>query len=179
MEMITSSRIFELIGCFSKLQELNLNFWICKLSADAEVSAPTTLPSVKTLRLYEIDFRNEIMVSCVIDMICACSNLETLLIKATYEDDVPAPAISSSQVDFSRIREMQLRKVVFVSVRGLENEVCLMKSLLEYSPLLKEMDISGKSMEVLGGHHGALMFATKLLKLHRASPVAEIDFDFR
>ncbi|GJY93570.1 putative F-box-like domain superfamily protein, partial [Tanacetum coccineum] len=30
MAMITSSSIFQLIGCFSKLQELNLNFWVCK-----------------------------------------------------------------------------------------------------------------------------------------------------
>ncbi|PWA81099.1 F-box domain, FBD domain, Leucine-rich repeat domain, L domain-like protein [Artemisia annua] len=178
MEMITSFRIFELIGCFSKLQELNLNFWICKLSADTEASVPATLPSVKTLRLYEIDFSNEIMVSCVIDLICACSNLETLLIKATYEDDVLASASSSSQVDFSRIREMQLRKVVFGSVRGSENEVCLMKSLLDCSPLLEKMDISGKSLEVLGGDHGTL-FATKLLKLRRASRVAVINLDFR
>ena len=74
---------------------------------------------------------------------------------------------------------MQLRNVVFVLVRGLENEVCLMKSLLDCSPFLQKMDLSGKSLEVLGGDRGALMFATKLLKLHRASPVAEIDFDFR
>ena len=31
MAIITSSSIFQLIGCFSKLQELNLNFLICKV----------------------------------------------------------------------------------------------------------------------------------------------------
>ncbi|GJT82999.1 F-box/FBD/LRR-repeat protein-like protein [Tanacetum coccineum] len=53
-----------------------------KLSADAEMNILTALPYLKTLRLYEIDFSNEIMVSCVIDLLRGFSHLETLLIKS-------------------------------------------------------------------------------------------------
>ena len=73
--------------------------------------------------------------------------------------------------------ELQLLKVELICIRGIENEVCLIKYLLNSSPLLKKMDIHADSSEVckLGGDNGEKNFATKLLKLRRASTLAEID----
>lgn len=150
MAEVTSFSIFQLIAYFPKLQELNLNFWMCKSLVDAEKRVRTTLSCLKKLRLYEVDFSNAIMVSCVIDLICGFPNLKTLLIKATFGDDVPAPAGSSLEVDFSRMRELQLRKVKFVSVKYRKNEVCLMKSLIARSPLLEKMVINPKSSYLVG-----------------------------
>ncbi|GJT82998.1 F-box/FBD/LRR-repeat protein-like protein [Tanacetum coccineum] len=174
--IITSSSIFQIIGLFPKLQKLNLNFWKRKLSADAEMNILTALPYLKTLRLYEIDFSNEIMVSCVIDLLRGFSHLETLLIKAAYEDDDPALAISSSKAYFCKLGRLHLRKVTFVLISCTENEVCLMKSLLACSPLLKKMVISPKSSEMFGGDDGERKFVAELM-LHRASPVAKIVFE--
>nr|GEW87176.1 hypothetical protein [Tanacetum cinerariifolium] len=174
--IITSSSIFQLVGYFPKLQELNLNFWKRKLSADAEMSVLTALPYLKTLRLYEIDFSNAVMVSFAIDLICGLPNVETLLIKAGYEDDVPVHVVSSSKVDFSKLKLLQLRKVEIVSVRCTEIEICWMESLLACSPLLKKMVISPESSNVFFADDGEREFA-KALKQHRASPVAEIVID--
>nr|GEY34322.1 hypothetical protein [Tanacetum cinerariifolium] len=154
--IITSSSIFQIIGLFPKLQELNLNFWKRKLSADAEMNILTLLPYAKTLRLYEIDFSNEIM--------------------AAYEDDDPALAISSSKAYFCKLGQLHLRNVTFVLICCAENEVCLMKSILAYSPLLKKMVISPKSSEMFGGDDGERKFVAELM-LHRASPVAKIVFE--
>ncbi|GJX97898.1 putative F-box-like domain superfamily protein [Tanacetum coccineum] len=174
--IITCSSIFQFIGYFPKLQELNLNFWKRKLTTDARMSVLTALPYIKTLRLYEIDFSNETMVSFAIDLICGTPNLETLLIKAPYEDDDTALAVSSLKVDFKRMRELQLREAKFVSVRCIKNDVCLMKSLLACSPLLKKMVINPKSLNVFGGDDGKRKFVTELM-LHRASRIAEIIID--
>nr|GEV52217.1 hypothetical protein [Tanacetum cinerariifolium] len=168
--------IFQLVGYFQKLQELNLDFWDCKLLADVEMSVPTILPCLKTLRLYEINFSNRTMVLCAIDLICGSPNLETLLIKGIYEDDVSAPAGSSLEVDFSRIGRLQLREVEFVFVTCIKNEVCLMKLLLACSPLLNKMIINPKLPKVFGGDDGKKKFVTELM-LHRASPIAEIVID--
>nr|GEV69124.1 hypothetical protein [Tanacetum cinerariifolium] len=43
------------------------------------------------------------------------------------------------------------------------------------SPLLKQIVITADTPEVFGDDHGDSVFATKLLKLHRASPVAAMD----
>ena len=66
--------------------------------------------------------------------------------------------------------QLQLQKVLLGFIKGLDNEICLIKFLLTCSPLLKKMHVI--THKVLGGE---LMFAKKLLKLHRASRVAEID----
>lgn len=68
--------------------------------------------------------------------------------------------------------QLQLQNVSALCLRGLENELCLIKSLLACSPLLKKMTIRSNS-QVFGGQ---LMLAKRLLTLHRASPVAEIEF---
>ena len=61
---------------------------------------------------------------------------------------------------------------MLTSIRGSVNDLCLIKSLLAGSPLLKKIVICAKPSEMFGGERG---FTTKLLKLHRASPIAEID----
>ena len=71
--------------------------------------------------------------------------------------------------------QLQLRYVWLFSIRGSKNEECMIKSLLACSPLLKNIVITADSPEVFGDDHGDSVFATKLLKLHRASPTAQID----
>ncbi|GKD48243.1 hypothetical protein Tco_1277219 [Tanacetum coccineum] len=94
----------------------------------------------------------------------------------TYEDDVPAVAVSSLEVDFSRMGQLQLREVEFHFVTCIKNEVCLMKSLLACSPLLNKMLINPKLPKVFGGDDGKRKFVKELM-LHRASPIAEIVID--
>lgn len=65
----------------------------------------------------------------------------------------------------------QLRNVVLTSIRGSVNDLWLIKSLLAGSPLLKKIVICARPSEMLGGERG---FTTELLKLRRASPIAEI-----
>nr|GEW23308.1 hypothetical protein [Tanacetum cinerariifolium] len=112
----------------------------------AEMSVQTALPWLKKLGLYEVDFRNGIMVSCAINLIFGFPNLETILIK----DDDPLLAVTSTDVDFSRMGQLQLRKVEFVSFGGLQNEECMRTSILHRSPFLNEMDIS--ALEMLPAH---------------------------
>ena len=71
--------------------------------------------------------------------------------------------------------QLQLRNVELYVLRGSKDEECMIKSLLACSPLLKKIVIKAESPEVFGDDHGDSDFATKLLKLHRASPIAEID----
>ena len=72
--------------------------------------------------------------------------------------------------------KLQLRKAKFVFVRYIKNEMCLMKSLLACSPLLKEMVINPKLSIVFDGEDGKRKFVTELM-LHRASPMTEIITD--
>lgn len=76
------------------------------------------------------------------------------------------------------MRKLQLINVAFVSCRGSENEMCLIKSLLACSPLLKNISIRANSSQVFSGENGKVMFATRLLKFHRASPIAEVDINW-
>ncbi|PWA13644.1 FBD domain, Leucine-rich repeat domain, L domain-like protein [Artemisia annua] len=149
-----------------------------QLLADAEKRVPTTLPCLKSLDLHDIDFSSDIMVSCAIELICGSPNLETLYIRATHDYEVLPPALSSSDVDFSKMGQLQLQSVMLVRISGLKNEECLIKSLLSGSPLLEKMEILAHLFQHVGVDNGKLMFATKLLELHRASPVAEIKLKF-
>ena len=74
--------------------------------------------------------------------------------------------------------QLHLQKVVLHFIIGSENEVCLIRSLLACSPLLKRMKIVCRASEMLGGDSKERIFAMKLLKLHRASPIAEIDIQW-
>ena len=72
--------------------------------------------------------------------------------------------------------KLHLQKVKFVFVRYIKNEMCLMKSLLACSPLLKEMVINPKLSKVFDGDDGKKKFVTELT-LHRASLMTEIIID--
>ena len=74
--------------------------------------------------------------------------------------------------------QLQLQSVMLVRISGLKNEECLIKSLLSCSPLLEKMEILAHLFQHVGVDNGKLIFATKLLELHRASPVAEIKLKF-
>ncbi|GJX12712.1 F-box/FBD/LRR-repeat protein-like protein [Tanacetum coccineum] len=178
MTMTTTFNILKLIRYFPRLQELSLDFSNCKLLADAEKRVPTTIPCLKSLNLHGIDFSSDIMVSCVIELICGSPNLETLRISAKHDYEVPPPALCSSDVDFSKMGQLRLQSVLLVCIGGLKNEECLIKSLLSGSPLLRKMEIHADLFQHVGVDNGKLMFATKLLELHRASPVAEIKLKF-
>ncbi|GJV65732.1 F-box/FBD/LRR-repeat protein-like protein [Tanacetum coccineum] len=168
LEDMTTSSILQLMGGFQQLQDLYLDFRNCKLLADdAEKRVPTSLPCLKKLSLCDVDFSSAIMVSFAVELICGSPYLETLVIWAKYEDDVLPPA---AEVDFSIMGQLQLQNVSALCLRGLVNELCLIKSLLACSPLLKKMTVRSNS-KVFGGQ---LMLAKRLLTLHRASPIAEI-----
>lgn len=94
-----------------------------------------------------------------------------------YKDAIPVPAFAfcPPEVGCRRTRQLQLQQVVLEDVIGLENEVCLIKCLLACSPYLKKMVIRADSSKVFGGENGKIEFATKLLKLHRASSINEVD----
>nr|XP_043638530.1 uncharacterized protein LOC122609568 [Erigeron canadensis] len=174
---LTGSSIFQLVGSFSKLQEVDLVFLNCKLLAEAGAKkrVTTTFPCLQTLRLRSIDCNKDIEVSLVLKMICCSPKLQKLLILGTSENDVPPVAPCSSDLDDTTMSQSQLQSVVFACSKGSKFEVYLIKSLLACSPLLKKIAVGLNSSLVVGGADGKLQFAEKLLKLHRASPVAEID----
>lgn len=88
-------------------------------------------------------------------------------------------AACSFEADYNTMKMLQLRSVVFSDLKGSENEVCLIKYLLACSPFLKNMDIH--LLSTINSEE-KLLFAKKLLKLDRASPVAKIillQFNYR
>nr|XP_043609158.1 F-box/FBD/LRR-repeat protein At1g13570-like [Erigeron canadensis] len=182
MGMITSSSIFQLMGDFSKLQELTLVFTDCKMLAGIEArnNARTFLPCLKVLDLCHIDFSSSIMVSCAIELICGSSKLHTLRITAAQKMDVvPPPAFCSSEVDYSRMGQLQLRDVTFYYIGGWSNESCLIESLLSSSPFLKNVWIlANRSSRGSSYNHKEVMFGIQLLKFHRASPLAEVELEW-
>ncbi|XP_076898991.1 F-box/FBD/LRR-repeat protein At1g13570-like [Bidens hawaiensis] len=169
--MITSSStIFELLGSLLKLEELRLDFANCRLTdADANKRFSTVFPSLNVLKLSGICLDNRVKLSCAFELISSCPNLQTLEMTASNWN-----ADSPSQVDddYNTTGLLQLRRVVFECLKGSENELRLIKYLLACSPFLKRIEIY---FRLLLSSDEKLMFATKLLKFHRASPVAEID----
>lgn len=87
-------------------------------------------------------------------------------------DDVPSPthALTSSEVDYNTLGQLQLRYVYIVTL-GSVNEVCLIKHLLACSPLLKKIIIESSMIS-----DGKLKLAKKLLIFPRASTIAEVEF---
>ncbi|PWA73843.1 F-box domain, Leucine-rich repeat domain, L domain-like protein [Artemisia annua] len=85
--------------------------------ADAEKRVPSVFPRLGTLTLSGVDFRSTTMVSRAIDLICDSPNLEDLMIVSEYNDEVPPPALCSSEVDFKRMEQLQLqlKNVIFGS----------------------------------------------------------------
>ncbi|KAJ0683235.1 putative F-box domain, leucine-rich repeat domain superfamily, F-box-like domain superfamily [Helianthus annuus] len=95
--------------------------------------------------------------------------LKTLKLSAI---DLENAAICSLDVDYNTMGMLQLRSVVFTYSNASESEVYLIKYILACSPFLKKIVIRPRSCLALGEQ---LMFARKLLKLHRASPNVDIN----
>ncbi|KAM0047800.1 putative F-box-like domain superfamily protein [Helianthus debilis subsp. tardiflorus] len=142
-----------------------------------EKSFCTTFPCLKTFTLLRIDLCNGIVLSCALELISSFSNLQTLKIRAPHSDDEPTPTVCSSDVDFNTMGLLQLQSVDISSFKVSENAVCLIKYLLVCSPLLKSIVVRPQYSRFHSRLHSdeRFKFARKLLKLHRASPIAEID----
>ncbi|XP_071735803.1 uncharacterized protein [Rutidosis leptorrhynchoides] len=170
----TSSLVFHLVSHFSKLQKLYLDLRKCKFireSGGIGNWVRTSLSCLRTLQLQYIDFGSDIMLSFVNDMICGLPELQTLKITAEYNYVFPPPAFCASDLNHISMGQLQLRVIDFNSFRCSENEIWLIKSLLACSPALKKMYIHPSVCL----NYEKSMFATKLLKLHRASSAAEVN----
>ncbi|KAJ0837875.1 putative F-box domain, leucine-rich repeat domain superfamily, F-box-like domain superfamily [Helianthus annuus] len=170
MKMIkSSSTIFELLGSLPKLQELDLDFKDCQLTeTDANKRFSTSFLCLKTLTLSDICLDDGMELSCAFDMIRSFPNLQNLVIRACDQYAGPPPP-----TDYDTTGLLQLRSVMFGYLKGSENELCLIKYLLACSPFLKRFVVCRWAFVSLVEK---LKFARKLLMLHRASPVAEIEF---
>ncbi|GJQ94235.1 F-box/FBD/LRR-repeat protein-like protein [Tanacetum coccineum] len=179
-DMIKSSSFYQLTA-LAKLQELNLEFGCGEFMAEAGVDkkVPADFLCLKTLTLSNVNFRCDIMASFVLKMICNSPNLQTLNIKGAYNYDVSSSAVCSLDLG-NTMKQLQLRSVSFSSYRGSENEVCLIKFILASSPLLK-MIVVRVDQHFVRRHAESKRYdiawrmAGKLLNLHRASPIVEID----
>lgn len=175
LDNVNSSGVFQLTEFPPKLEELTLDFFNCKFSAEAIVQnkASSVLCCLKTLNLRRVLFTSGMVGSSIFQLIFSSPNLQTLKIAAEYrlENDGPQSALS---FDFNTMRQLQLQSVNLTCIRDSENEVCLIKSLLACSPVLQKMGLHFFSPP--GDHNNAkLTFALKLLKLERASPIAQIE----
>lgn len=92
----------------------------------------------------------------------------------------PAPVSSLECLEgyYTKMRKLQLQSVSLVCFKGSDTEVCLIKCILACSPSLKRITIIPDPFQVVGGEKGKLMFASKLLELHRASTIAEVKMDW-
>ncbi|KAJ0439819.1 hypothetical protein HanHA300_Chr16g0629721 [Helianthus annuus] len=106
------------------------------------------------------------------ELIKSFPNLQTLEITSSCQKNILVPTVCSLDVDYNTMGMFQLRSVVFTYSKASESEVCLIKYLLACSPFLKKIVIRPHTCLVLGEQ---LMFARKLLKLHRASPNVDIN----
>ncbi|KAJ0837889.1 putative F-box domain, leucine-rich repeat domain superfamily, F-box-like domain superfamily [Helianthus annuus] len=167
---ISSCIVFELVGYLPKLQELGLDFLSCRLTeGGAQKKFPTAFPSLKAFKVTRIDTGNGSMLSCALEIIRHFPNLQIFEIAHVSEHvSIPFP------IPEVEVTMMELRRVVFALFKGSENEVCLIKYFLACSPSLKKIVVH---RDWFLGSDEQLIFTKKLLKLHRASPVAEIDFE--
>ncbi|XP_076927944.1 F-box/FBD/LRR-repeat protein At1g13570-like [Bidens hawaiensis] len=162
--------IFEFLGSLPRLQDLHLDFQCGKDGTKKRF--PTAFSCLETVKLSGINFGNLIMLSCVFEIIRHSPNLQTLEITASYPRAGQSPTICSSELDNNITGPLQLRSAVFIGLKGSENEVWLMKYLLESSPFLKKIAICLNRSLVCDEQ---VKFFMKLLKLQRAYP--EVDFN--
>ncbi|KAK1425526.1 hypothetical protein QVD17_20879 [Tagetes erecta] len=174
--IITSRSIFELVGFLPKLQELDLDFTICKFTDDGAKKAFTaTFPGLKSLKLYKIDLDNGISLSCAYKMIMSFPNLQALEISTSDSDGKPTThAVCTPKIDYNALGLLQLQNVVLTYSTTSENEICLIKYLLACSPALKKIFICTRLFIMPDDKY---KFARKLLKHHRASPIVDIDLN--
>nr|XP_043626922.1 F-box/FBD/LRR-repeat protein At1g13570-like [Erigeron canadensis] len=174
MTMVRLSYVLQHFSLLPRLQELYLCFYECKFLPEDGTQNPVsnTFPFLKTLTLRHIDFSSNSMLSCAFGMLFGCVNLQTLDITPIYKNVVPLPAIFSPEVDCSTMGRLQLRNVKLAHIRCLENELCLIKYVLACSSMLKNIVIN--SCLDIDDVNEKNELSSKLLKLHRASPIAEI-----
>nr|XP_043625774.1 uncharacterized protein LOC122597217 [Erigeron canadensis] len=174
MTMLRVSTVFQHISLLPKLLELCLRLENCTfLPEDAQNPVSANFPFLKTLAFCHMDFSSFSMLSFAFRMLIGCTTLQTLFISGIYKNDVPLPAIFSPDRSTMGQLQLQLQKVRFVSIKGLENEVCLIKYILACSPMLKSIEI--RLTPYVGiNNNEKYKLASKLLKLRRASPMAEI-----
>ncbi|KAJ0823186.1 putative F-box domain, leucine-rich repeat domain superfamily, F-box-like domain superfamily [Helianthus annuus] len=177
-EIIRDSRnIFEFTGFFPKLQQLNLDFVMCKLAEDgAKTRCPTTFPCLTALELSTINLDDGVLLSCALELIRSCPNLQTLEISANDLVDLvddPTPAVGSPEVDYNTTTELlQLRTVDISVYKGSENEVCLIKYLLACSPFLKKFVVRLHSDL---SYDEKWRFFTKLSMIPQGSVAIDLD----
>ncbi|KAI3730103.1 hypothetical protein L6452_18779 [Arctium lappa] len=171
--VVTSSDIIQLVGSLPKLETLNVDFILAKAAGDGK-RLSANLRRLKTLELIGIDLEDDIMVECACDLINGLPNLQTLkMIHVT-----PCFLLrGGGLLDYSKLvwsikGNLQLQYVKFECFSGSQIELHFIKSLLAYSPLLKEMVI----IEEMCGRRRHNNSCRELLKLHRASPIAELHF---
>ncbi|KAM0035528.1 putative FBD domain-containing protein [Helianthus debilis subsp. tardiflorus] len=146
------------------------NFKSLLTEGGARKKFPTAFPSLKAINLTRIGFSNGVMLSFALETIRHFSNLQTLEITGIMHHICfdPVPVL---EVEYNM---MELRSVVFNDFKGSENEVYLLKYFLACSLSLKKIVIHPDWSPALGEQ---FKLAKKFLKLHRASPIAEIHFD--
>nr|XP_043626938.1 F-box/FBD/LRR-repeat protein At1g13570-like [Erigeron canadensis] len=175
INMVRLSTVFHRMSLLPKLLDLNLSLKNCEFLLEdvAQTAFSSTFPFLKSLGLYHMDFSSVSMLSCAFAMIFGCPNLQALSIYAMYKNVIPLPTIFPSEVDCSTTGKLQLQKVTLVWIKGLENEVCLIKYILACSPKLKSIEIQLDS-SIASNVNDKYKLANKLLKLHRTSPIAEV-----
>ncbi|GJT76305.1 F-box/FBD/LRR-repeat protein-like protein [Tanacetum coccineum] len=171
---LLSLKLYNLTKFPSKLEDLTLEFCNCEFSADAIVQnrVSSVLCCLKSLKLRWVQFTSGMVGSSIFQLIFSSPNLQTLNIHAAYDlvNDGPQSALN---FDFASMRQLQLQSVNLHCNRDSENEVSLIKYLLAFSPMLKNMDLFLVSPN--DRDHAKLQFALKLLELERASPIAQIQ----
>ncbi|XP_076926133.1 F-box/FBD/LRR-repeat protein At1g13570-like [Bidens hawaiensis] len=168
MNFSSSNTIIELLGSLPKLQQLELDFECGKLiEAVANTGSSIAFPCLQDLTLLSIDLCNGIQLSCAFELIRSCPNLRTLeiIVGKCEADPIPIPEV---EYNITGLKRLELK-----NFKGSENEMYLIKYLFACSPLLKKIVIHPYFSLAPGEQ---LMFARKLLKLRRASTLAEIDF---
>ncbi|MFS7979622.1 putative FBD domain-containing protein [Helianthus anomalus] len=114
------------------------------------------------------------MLSFALETIRHFSNLQTLEITGIMHHVCLGLVPVSFPILEVVYNTMELQSVVFNDFTGSENEIYLLKYFLACSPSLKKIVIHPDWSLALGEH---FVLAKKFLKLHRASPIAEIHFD--
>ncbi|XP_076884209.1 F-box/FBD/LRR-repeat protein At1g13570-like [Bidens hawaiensis] len=172
MSFQSCSTVFELLDSLPKLQELELDFQNCKLIEDGvNKRFSPAFPSLKALKLSRVCLEDGMKLSCAFELIRSFPNLQTLEITTStrvWHNGGPPRA------DYNKTGLLQLRSVIFEYSKGSENELCFLKYLLVRSPFLKKIVIRPHCFSTIT-LDGKLEFASKLLKVHRASPVVDID----
>lgn len=86
--------------------------------------------------------------------------------------------IDSFDVTINKMTTGQLQTVVFRSFPKIENEIAIIRFILACSPLLKKIYIHDCNLTPDENQNIKLNWdlARRLLKLHRASPTAGVDF---